>query len=98
MILTGDPVDALRARDLGLVNAVVPAGELLDRACELAERITRHAPTAVAACLSAVTRGLNVPIDEGLAVEAAWFASTVGSQGVDEGLHRFLGRKAEGHR
>jgi enoyl-CoA hydratase/carnithine racemase len=98
MILTGDPVDALRACDLGLVNAVVPAGELLDRASELAERINRHAPTAVAACLAAVTRGLNVPIDEGLAVEAAWFASTVGSEGVDEGLIRFLGRKAEGHR
>jgi enoyl-CoA hydratase/carnithine racemase len=98
MILTGDPVDALRACELGLVNAVVPAGELLDRAYELAERVNRHAPTAVAACLAAVTRGLNVAIDEGLAVEAGWFASTVGSRGVDEGLSRFLGRRAGGHR
>ena len=98
MILTGDPVDALTAADIGLVNRVVPADELLERAHEVAERISRHAPTAVAACLAAVTRGLNVSIDEGLAMEAAWFASTVGSQGVDEGLNRFLGRKVEGHR
>lgn len=92
MILTGDPVDAATAERLGLVNAVVPAGELLDRAHELAGRVVRHAPTAVAACLAAVTRGINVPIDEGLAVEAAWFATTVGSKGVDDGLARFLDR------
>lgn len=93
MILTGDPIDAQTAARIGLVNAVVPADQLLERAHELAERILRHSSTAIAACLAAVTRGVNVPIDEGLAVEAAWFASTVGSDGVEEGLTRFLSRK-----
>ena len=90
MILTGDPVDAPRAAELGLVNAVVPAAELLDAAHSLAHRITRHAPEAVTACLRAVTRGIGLPIDEGLAVEAAWFAGTVGTDGVREGLAGFL--------
>ncbi|MFE6866700.1 enoyl-CoA hydratase-related protein [Kitasatospora sp. NPDC057692] len=94
LILTGDPVTAARAAELGLVNAVVPAGELLDAARDLAARITRHAPTAVAACLRAVTRGVNLPIEEGLAVEAAWFAATVPTEGVREGLRRFLDRSA----
>jgi enoyl-CoA hydratase/carnithine racemase len=94
MILTGDPVPAARAADIGLINAVVPADELLTAARELAARITRHASTAVAACLRSVTRGINLPIDEGLAVEAAYFAATVPTDGVRNGLHRFLDRTA----
>lgn len=93
MILTGDPIDAGTAAQIGLVNSVVPAHELLDHCYDLAARIVRHPSTAVAACLAAVTRGLNLSIDEGLAVEAAWFASTLGSQGIDDGLNRFFNRK-----
>ncbi|GAA2284633.1 crotonase/enoyl-CoA hydratase family protein [Nonomuraea roseoviolacea subsp. roseoviolacea] len=92
MILTGDPVDARRAMDLGLVNRVVPAEDLLDAAHDLAARVVRHPATAVTACLAAVTRGINVPIDEGLAVEASWFAVTVPTEGVAAGLRRFLTR------
>ncbi|MQS15601.1 crotonase/enoyl-CoA hydratase family protein [Streptomyces kaniharaensis] len=95
MILTGDPIDAGRAAELGIVNAVVPAAELLDAARDLAARITRHAPTAVAACLRAVTRGINLPIGEGLAVEAASFAAAVPTDGVRDGLRRFLDRSAD---
>ena len=94
MILTGDAIDAWRAAELGLVNRVVPHGDLLDEAHALAERILLHPPSAVAACLAAVTRGINLPIDEGLAVEAAWFATTVGSQGVADGVAAFLDRRS----
>lgn len=94
MILTGDPIPAARAAELGLVNTIVPADELMDAARDLAARITRHAPTAVTACLRAVTRGINLPIDEGLAVEAACFAATVPTDGVRTGLSRFLDRTA----
>ncbi|TQF04537.1 crotonase/enoyl-CoA hydratase family protein [Kitasatospora acidiphila] len=93
LILTGDPVDAARAAELGLVNAVVPAPDLLPAAHALAHRIIRHAPTAVTACLTAVTRGLNLPIDEALATEAAQFAATLPTPGVTEGLRRFLTRR-----
>lgn len=92
MILTGDPIDARRAYEIGLVNRVVPADALLDAAHALAAQIIRHPATAVTACLSAVTRGVNLPIDEGLAVEASWFAVTVPTEGVAAGLRRFLDR------
>ncbi|MFI5647641.1 enoyl-CoA hydratase-related protein [Kitasatospora sp. NPDC051705] len=92
LILTGDPITAARAAELGLVNAVVPAAELLDTARALVDRIIRHAPTAVAACLRAVTRGIDLPVDAGLAVEAACFASTLPTEGVRDGLRRFLDR------
>jgi enoyl-CoA hydratase/carnithine racemase len=94
MILTGDAIDAQRAADLGLVNRVVPHDSLLSEAFGLADRIARHPATSVAACLAAVTRGINLPIDEGLAVEAAWFATTVTSDAVADGLERFLTRRA----
>lgn len=49
MILTGESIDAHRALSLGLVNAVVPGGELLDRALDLAGRIAANAPMSVQA-------------------------------------------------
>ncbi|WP_405183240.1 enoyl-CoA hydratase-related protein [Nocardia sp. NBC_01377] len=78
---------------MGLVNSVVPADELLHAAQDLDGRIIRHAPTAVAACLRAVTRGIDLPIHEGLAVEAACFAATVHTEGVRTVLRRFLARE-----
>lgn len=92
MILTGDPIDAHRAEEIGIVNKVVSHSELLNEARALAERVLRHAASAVSACLAAVTRGINVPIDEGLAIEASWFAVTVPTKGVSQGLERFLKR------
>jgi enoyl-CoA hydratase len=90
MILTGDSIDAETALKRGLINEVVAADVLLDKCHELAARILRHAPSAIAACLAAVTRGINLPIDEGLAVEAAWFATTVETEAVRDSLDRFL--------
>lgn len=49
LTLTGERITAARAYDLGLVNAVVPPGQVLDRAVELAERIAANGPLAIAA-------------------------------------------------
>ena len=65
MILTAEPIDAKQAVDIGLINRVVEHTALLSEARLLADRIARHSPAAVAACLRSVTRGLNVSIDGG---------------------------------
>ena len=49
LLLTGDPIDAHRAREIGFVNHVVPAAELLPRALATAERIAANAPLTVRA-------------------------------------------------
>lgn len=49
LLLTGDPLDAARAREVGLVNEVVPAGELVPTTQRLAERIAANAPLSVRA-------------------------------------------------
>ncbi|WP_426042737.1 crotonase/enoyl-CoA hydratase family protein [Brevundimonas sp. TWP2-3-4b1] len=92
MILTGAAIDAERAEAIGLVNQVVPHARLLDEAQALAERIICYPPSAVTACLAAVTRGINLPIDEALAVEANWFAITAPSEGVANGIQMFRTR------
>jgi enoyl-CoA hydratase len=48
MGLTGEPVTAERAREIGLVNRVVPAGQLLDETLALARQVAANAPLAVA--------------------------------------------------
>jgi enoyl-CoA hydratase/carnithine racemase len=93
MILTGEPVSAAQAAEMGLVNAVVSASALMKQARELALRIADKSALAVAACLASVTRGLNVPIDEGLAVEAQHFARMVSTWDIGEGIHAFLERR-----
>ena len=92
MILTAEPILADEAQRLGLINGVAPAQGLMEAALEWASRITRFAPTAVASCLHAVTRGLNVTVNEGLAIEAEAFARVVPTEALRDGLARFLSR------
>lgn len=93
MILTGEPITAFEARDFGLVNDVVSHDRLLDEAFALADRIAEMSPLAVAACLGSVTRGINVPIDEGLAIEAGYFARMVPTRDIEEGISAFLEKR-----
>jgi len=93
MILTAEPIDAQQAASVGLVNRVVEHAALLAEARLLADRVARHSPAAVAACLRSVTRGLNVSIDEGLAIEAMQFASMVPTPDIRRGIDAFLSRR-----
>jgi len=93
MILTGDAIDADTALRIGLINQVVPAEALLPACVDLADRIARHSPVAVAASLRAVTRGINVPIDEGLAIEAMQFRICAASADAREGTQAFLDKR-----
>ncbi|MDI1236005.1 MAG: crotonase/enoyl-CoA hydratase family protein [Polaromonas sp.] len=93
MILTGDAISAEEALLLGLVNHVVPAHELLPACLQMADRIAENPAVAVTASLRAVTRGLNVSIDEGLAIEAAQFMIAVASQDAREGTAAFVEKR-----
>ena len=93
LLLTGDPFSPAKALEIGLVNAVVPHGELLPAARELAARIMRHSPLAVGSILTAVTRGLNMSIGEGLQVESEQFAAMVPTSDLREGLSAWSERR-----
>lgn len=70
MLFTGDRIDAREAHRLGLVNHVVPAEQLLAEAERIARRILENAPLSVRAIKEAACRGSEVPLEEGLRIEA----------------------------
>ena len=69
MLLTTRWVDAKEARDVGLVNQVVPSAQLLAVAKEMAEKIISYSHVAVRYAKQAVVRGLDLPLPEGLELE-----------------------------
>lgn len=93
VLLSGDPFTPARALEIGLVNMVVPHEALLPTAHELAGRIVRHSPLAVGAIITAVTRGLNLAIGEGLQVESEQFAAMVPTGDLGEGINAWIERR-----
>lgn len=97
-LLTGDTFSVRRALDLGLVNRVVPAGELMPAAFDLAGRILRHSPLTASRIIAAVTRGLNASIAEGLAIESEQFARMVPTYDLREALDAWIGKRKPEYR
>jgi enoyl-CoA hydratase len=93
-LLSGKAVSAEESLRLGLINRVVPAVELLARAEDLAREIAQLAPLAIRACLEAVTQGNQLPLAEGLELEARLFASLFDTDDVREGTSAFLEKRA----
>lgn len=93
LLLTGEPFSPQRALEIGLVNSVVPHDELLPAARELALRMIRHSPLAIGSIITAVTRGLNMGIAEGLLVESEQFAAMAPTRDLAEGLEAWAERR-----
>ena len=74
MLMTGDPITAQEAYRLGMVNEILPPGELLPAAHRIAEKIASNSPTAVQAVKRAVRMGQGQPIEQAIAImmEAHW--------------------------
>lgn len=93
LILTGRRVAADEALRLGLVSAIYPAAELMDRAREIAERIARNGPVAVGYAKQAIERALDGSLEAGLAYEAHVFALTFDTADQKDGMAAFLERR-----
>jgi enoyl-CoA hydratase len=94
MMLTGRTLNAEEALRFALINRLAPAGELLAQAESLAQEIARLAPLAIRACLEAVIRGNELPLKEGLALEAKLFASLFATDDVREGTSAFFEKRS----
>jgi len=93
MMLTGRTLNAEEALQFGLINHLAPAGELLAQAESLAGEISKLAPLAIRACLEAVIQGNELPLAEGLALEAKLFAGLFATDDVREGTSAFLEKR-----
>ena len=93
LLLTGESFSPARALAMGLVNTVVPPENLLAAARDLAGQVARHPPGAVQAILTAVARGSNMSIGEGLQVESEQFARLAAMPEISDSLASWVARR-----
>jgi len=93
LLLTGETIDAAEAWRIGLVNRIVPAADLLDSARSLVAQVIANGPLAVAMCIDAVDRGLDMPLPDGLALEAGYFGLLAATADMGEGTRAFLEKR-----
>jgi enoyl-CoA hydratase len=93
LLMTGEMIDAAEAYRIGLVNRVVPAGELLGAADTLVRQMIANAPLALSSCIETVVRGTESSLDDGLNLEANHFALLAGTQDMAEGTRAFLEKR-----
>jgi len=93
MALTGDPIDAARAHQLGLVNRVVPAQRLLDEALVLAEAIAANAPLSLLWSKKVMKEAATLSDAEGWKHNAAAVAVVFSSADAMEGPTAFAEKR-----
>ncbi len=94
LLLTGDMIDAAEALRIGLVNRVVAADVLLSTARTLLATMLANGPLALALCIEAVDRGLDMGLSDAIALEAAYFGMLSESADKAEGMRAFLDKRA----
>jgi len=89
LIETGIVIDAQRALWMGLVQEVVPDGQALPRALQLAERMSEYPQVSLRNDRRAVYEGLSLPVEEGIRLEAEIHRSSLTARELSEGLGRY---------
>ncbi|GAA3209533.1 crotonase/enoyl-CoA hydratase family protein [Actinocorallia longicatena] len=93
MLLTGEDLAAPRALELGLINHVVPDGQALAKAREIAGRIARNGPLAVRAILATLRRTESLSEEEAFAIEMPLGGAVMRSKDAMEGPMAFLEKR-----
>ena len=94
LILSGEMISAQDAYRIGLINEVVPAADLMQRAEQILRQMAANAPLAVKFALEAVNKGMATSPSEGMALEAAYFGLCAATEDKKEGTSAFLEKRA----
>jgi len=94
LLLAGEMITAQEAHRIGLVNEVTAPGDLIPRAEAIAAKIIANAPLAVQYAMEAVNRGMEMPLAEGLYLEATLFGVCCATEDKKEGTSAFLEKRA----
>jgi enoyl-CoA hydratase/carnithine racemase len=93
LILTARRIDALEAERIGLVNRIAPKGKLHEAAVELASTIAGNGPVAVRAAKNAIDQGCEMPLPQGLEIEARCYERVLPTQDRLEALAAFAEKR-----
>lgn len=97
LIYTADTIDAQKAKEIGMVNYVVPAEELMDKTMEMAHKICKNAQKAIRVSKMAIRRGIDCDISTAVTYEALAFATCFGTEDQKEGMQAFLEKRKDKH-
>lgn len=92
MIMTAGMINAEKALQYGLVNHVTTQEELLDKAKEIAEKISKNSAVAISAAIRAINAGYETGIN-GYLVEISEFGESFGTEDFEEGTSAFLEKR-----
>jgi enoyl-CoA hydratase len=93
LLLCADLVPAERALEMGLINRIVPADDLVDAALDMARRITANAPLAIQATKESVLRGLSLGYDAALDLETDLAQRIFATEDAKEGPRAFAEKR-----
>jgi enoyl-CoA hydratase len=94
LVLTAEKgLTATEAERIGLVNRVVPPGQALPGAIEIAKKIAANGPIACRYAMEAIRRGLEMPLAEGQLLEATLFGLCAATSDTKEGTRAFLEKR-----
>ena len=94
LLLTGEPISAQRAYEIGLVNAVYPQGELIGKAEDMMRKMLANGPIALKLTIEAVNYGTQMTLQEALNLEANLFGLSCTTDDMKEGTRAFLEKRA----
>ncbi|MGI8400080.1 MAG: enoyl-CoA hydratase-related protein [Gemmatimonadaceae bacterium] len=94
LLLTGEMIGAAEAYRIGLVNKVIAADQLMNEARTMMKTILANGPLAVALCIEAIDRGLQMSLEEGLILEANHFGLLAATDDMREGTRAFMEKRA----
>ena len=93
LIFSGKTIGAAEAKEIGLVNAVYAPEELMNGAIAMAQSFTANAPIAVKYSKACIDRGMQMDIDDGIALENELFAMCFATADQKEGMGAFLEKR-----
>ena len=93
LCLSGEMITAEEAQRIGLVNHIYEPADLLPAAEALAKKIIANAPIAVKYTMEAIERGVEMPQEEGLFLEATLFGLSCATEDMREGTKAFLEKR-----
>ena len=94
LIFSGKMIKADEAEKIGLVNAVFAPEELMNGAVEMAKSFTKNAPIAVKYSKACIDRGMQMDIDDGIALENEMFGMCYATEDQKEGMTAFLEKRS----
>mgnify|MGYP005842388521 CR=1 FL=1 len=94
LIISGKSIDAATAKNIGLVNEIFDQEDLLEKSKEFLQTVMKQGPRAVELSLEAIYSGMDMPLSEGLNLEANLFGVAFSTEDSNEGTEAFVQKRS----